>query len=201
MIQMNLDAYGQIDFPENIILQHECEIKEMLLTVLPDTELRTVLEIGTWEGGTAYLWGQLVDKYPDGKVVCVDMEFGSDYKGCPHTWGHHISPIYLGTPFEKRIVEVKGRSDSPDVIRRVEEILEDRKVDFLFIDGDHFGADRDFKNYSRFVRVGGWIAFHDANNQEVSCSAYWRKICPKYGGIEFFHHAGIGLLQWEGILK
>jgi len=201
MIKLDLGFHGQIDFPEDIVLQHKSEIKEMLGVVLFDTELRTVLEIGTWEGGTAYLWAQLVDRFPEGKVVCVDMEFGSDYKGCPHTWGHHIPPIYQGMPFEKRITEIRGRSDSPDVVRRVEEILGGREVDFLFIDGDHFGADRDFKNYSRFVKVGGWIAFHDANNQDVSCSAYWKEICPKYGGREFFNHAGIGLLQWEGVLK
>lgn len=201
MIKLDLREYGTVDFPEDIALQYEQEIREMLMVILPTAELRTVLEIGTWEGGTAYLWSQLVDRDPDGKVVCVDVEFGSDHEGHPKDWGHHIPPIYRGTPFEKRIVEIQGKSDSPDVIRRAEEALGGREVDLLFIDGDHFGANRDFNNYSRLVKVGGWIAFHDANNQTVRASSFWREICPKYEGREFFYRCGIGLLQWGGELK
>jgi hypothetical protein len=216
---LDLGAHGEVKFPEGIVLQNECEIREMLLTVLSDAELRTVLEIGTWEGGTAYVWGQLVSKYPDGVVVCVDYEFGSDYKGCPHLWGHHIPPIYRGAAFEGQIVEVQGKSNSPDVIRRVGEALGDRKVDFLFIDGEHsYGmAKRDFENYTQFVRDGGWVAFHDIRNKDVTVSDFWKEISPKHGGREILIHemsdeiqdactgwkglSGIGLLQWRGALK
>jgi predicted O-methyltransferase YrrM len=47
-----------------------------------------------------------------------------------------------------------------DVIKN---ILDDRKVDFLFIDGDHTyeGVTRDFEMYSPLVKRGGIIAIHD----------------------------------------
>ncbi len=220
MIKLNLGTYGQIDFPEDIALQHGSEIREMLLAILPTTEVRTVLEIGTFEGGTAYVWGQLVGQYPTGKVVCVDVKFGSDYEGCNLKGNHGIPPIYRKTIPGTRIIEIEGRSDDPDVIFNVQKALGGRRVDLLFIDGDHSYtmAKRDFETYCVFVRKGGWIAFHDAVNPVWSCSTLWmRDVHPTYGGKQFVfqqmpkemqdpHRSeqyvnGIGIIQWEGVLK
>jgi cephalosporin hydroxylase len=219
MIKLSLGPGRQIDFPEDIILQHGSEIRAMLLTILSYTEIKTVLEIGTWEGGTAFLWGQIVDRYLEGKVVCVDVEFGSDYPGCPFDWGNHIPPLYRKTIFENRITEVKGKSNDPKVIREVEEVLGGKRVDLLFIDGDHsYGmVKHDFETYVRFVKGEGWVAFHDAVNRDVSCSSYWTEMKKKYDGKEFVvqnmpeeiqephkllkDFTGIGLIQWRGELK
>jgi predicted O-methyltransferase YrrM len=43
--------------------------------------------------------------------------------------------------------------------------LDNKTIDFLFIDGDHSykAVKSDFENYSKFVRKGGIVAFHDIN--------------------------------------
>jgi predicted O-methyltransferase YrrM len=57
------------------------------------------------------------------------------------------------------------RKDSHDLktLKIVKEILGGKKLDFLFIDGDHTykGVKMDFEMYSPLVRKGGIIAFHD----------------------------------------
>ena len=44
-----------------------------------------------------------------------------------------------------------------------------RWIDLLFIDGDHSyeGCSTDMKAWIRFVRPGGWIAFHDSGEEGV----------------------------------
>jgi len=45
----------------------------------------------------------------------------------------------------------------------LERVLRGRKIDFLFIDGDHSieGVQSDWNTFSPFVRSGGYVAFHD----------------------------------------
>jgi len=69
---------------------------------------------------------------------------------------------YIGKEKQK-IFLIQGDSHSIETLRKIEGILRDDKVDFLFIDGDHSyeGVKKDFEMYSPLVRKGGIIAFHD----------------------------------------
>jgi cephalosporin hydroxylase len=51
---------------------------------------------------------------------------------------------------------------------KVKDILQDKKADFLFIDGDHRydAIKKDFELYSPFVKEKGIIAFHDIGEKE-----------------------------------
>jgi len=81
-------------------------------------------------------------------------------------------------------------------------ILHSRKIDFLFIDGDHSygGVKKDFSMYSKYMRNGGLIAFHDVavvDKPEDVCGVhrFWRErkndhkhiviiSCPEQAGME-----------------
>ena len=56
-------------------------------------------------------------------------------------------------------------SDNPVSEERVSTILNGRKLDLLFIDGDHseYFVQNDWDRYSKFVRPGGMVVFHDYN--------------------------------------
>jgi hypothetical protein len=95
-------------------------------------------------------------------------------------------------------------------------IIMGKKVDFLFIDGNHFyePATEDFINYSRFVRDDGWIAFHDIRDKLCGVRQFWNEIRAYYDHWEFCLQEqpdeikksskpetlmnGIGLLRWRG---
>ena len=83
---------------------------------------------------------------------------------------------------------------TPKTLERVQRILGDRKLDFLFIDADHTyeGVKRDFEMYSPLVREGGIIAFHDIvpcdkihdPEGKFGASRFWNEIKHKYKYLE-----------------
>jgi predicted O-methyltransferase YrrM len=79
------------------------------------------------------------------------------------------------------------------------------KIDFLMIDGDHTyeGVKADFEIYSKFVRKGGVIAFHDIIDtplhRELFCRVdkFWNEIKDGKEHDEFIEGSdwgGIGIL-------
>jgi predicted O-methyltransferase YrrM len=65
-------------------------------------------------------------------------------------------------------------------------ILNGKKIDFLFIDGDHsyLGVKKDFELYAPLVKRGGIIAFHDIVPSflcpEVKVHKFWNEIKINY---------------------
>ena len=131
-----------------------------LLEMVRELAPRRVLEIGTANGGTLFLWTRVAA--PDAQLVSVDM--------CPlGLLGRHSAFGVLCRGFaraEQRIELVFGRDSHATRTRDdVKQLFNGEPVDFLFIDGDHSyeGVSRDFELYSSLVRAGGLVAFHDVS--------------------------------------
>ena len=89
----------------------------------------------------------------------------------------------------------------------LENILKDKKVDLLFIDGDHTydGIKNDYLIYNKFVKKGGFIVFHDIKNTDyhksVNCNVdiFWDEL-KKLINTNFIeycsddHWGGIGIM-------
>ncbi len=160
--------------------------------------MEKIIEIGTFTGGTALMWAQLIES--NGVVFCLDQKFD---------WGG--PQAYKNTPYEKYIIEMQGDTHSPEYIKIVKE--KTGLVDFLFIDGDHSyqGVKQDFFNYLPLVKKGGYVAFHDIIDSEYhrskGCfvSPFWQEIKHRYKFWEFIdnneygteqsHSMGIGVLK------
>jgi len=204
-----------LDFIWEHTRQHESEIIEMVGFILNRDRLGNIVEIGCFEGGTAYLWAQLVKDH-EGKVFTIDVQFGPGDKGPPEIRNRCL-PIYRGTEVESFITEIEGNSGSADTINQLSAHMGQSKADLLFIDGAHLWTDcmADFENYSPFVRDGGWIAFHDIMNPGTpSVGAFWQeRIKPRFETWEFIlanqpreiqktiwteePTGGIGLMRWK----
>jgi len=112
---------------------------------------RIILEIGTASGGTALIWSYLASE----RVITCDLKDMS-----------YQAPLFTRFPppgSQCKVTLMSGNSHSPEFKARVARELNGRKVDFLFIDGDHTepGVTADYLDYKEFVRPGGLIAFHD----------------------------------------
>jgi predicted O-methyltransferase YrrM len=128
-----------------------------LLERLTPTPPQTVLELGTFHGGTLFLFARVAA--PDATLVTVDMNAGTFGGAYPSTW----APLFRSFAREKQKIHlVRGDSHSASTHARVSSLLR-QSVDFLFIDGDHTyeGVCADFEMYSPLVRRGGLIALHD----------------------------------------
>ncbi|MBI4351138.1 MAG: class I SAM-dependent methyltransferase [Elusimicrobia bacterium] len=179
--------------------QVRSEIKE-LAGLVAGLKPSCVLEIGTAAGGTLFLFSRLAS--PDARIISVDLPRGR-FGGGYYSWR---IPLYRSFPDPgQRLSLLRADSHSQATFERVGGQLGGRKLDFLFIDGDHTyeGAKRDFEMYSGLVRKGGVVAFHDIVEHPVGegCGVhrFWREIKAQFPHRELIEDkeqkwAGIGVL-------
>jgi len=159
-----------------------------------------MLEIGTASGGTLFMFTCIA--YPDATIISIDLPGGTFGGGYPK-WK---IPLYKSfARRQQKVYLILGNSHDPATALKVQKILGKRKIDFLFIDGDHTyeGVKPDFENYSKLVRPGGIIAFHDivpgpAENIGA-VPKFWNEIKGKYRHKELVRNwqqggYGIGIL-------
>lgn len=160
------------------------QIQEEILTllrILNNIKPKVVLEIGTANGGTLFLFTRVASE--DATLISIDLPGGVFGGGYP-LWK---IPLYKSFALpNQKIYLIRDDSHSPSTLKKVQQILDGRKVDFLFIDGDHSyeGVKKDFEMYSPLVREGGIIAFHDiVLGPEYNVGGvprFWKEIKRKY---------------------
>jgi predicted O-methyltransferase YrrM len=160
-------------------------------------------EIGTGAGGTTYLLTKVAE--PDAILITLDLN---------NDWRRATLLNFLRRPRQQLHV-MAGDSQELTTLTRIDKILGNRRLDLLFIDGDHSfnSVKHDFETYSVLVKEGGWIAFHDivpdyrtrlgiaGSGWTGDVPRYWRKVrrfwrCWEIVEAEGQDGCGIGLLEW-----
>jgi predicted O-methyltransferase YrrM len=172
-----------------------------LLSLLKRRKLRTVVEIGTAQGGTFYAWCRIAE--PGAMIVSIDLPHGPFGGGCT------LKDIRRFRKYKRKGQELfflRKDSHKQKTKRELLEILDGRKIDFLFIDGDHryAGVRRDFHLYSPIVKENGLIVFHDilSHPKVPECRVYkfWHDIKKRFRYTEFVDmEDDRGWGQWGGI--
>lgn len=139
-------------------MQLRDEIGELAMFV-GEEQPQTVLEIGTAQGGSLYIWSRYFESVDT--IISLDMpggKFGGGYE-------EDLMGIFRKFSPSKEMHFVRQNSHKYNTFRRVSEMT-GKNIDFLFIDGDHTydGVKQDFEMYSRLVADGGIIALHDIVN-------------------------------------
>ena len=168
-----------------------------LLALVKQRQPRTVLEIGTANGGTLFLWCALA--HPEASITSIDLPGGI------HGGGYPFWKTFLYKTFAQKRQQLwlmRANSQSPQTLAELKSHLTGKKIDYLFIDGDHTykGVKADFENYRPFVAESGLIAFHDicATPPELNCQVdtFWNEIRKDYRHEEFIDDPKQG---WGGI--
>jgi len=157
---------------------------------------KTILEIGTCNGGTFFIWSNLAS---DLAITC-DLNTSKIRD--------ELYSAFSPPDSKCNIISLAGDSHKEEFLETVKNALDGNQVDFLFIDGDHTeaGVRQDYDMYSPLVRSGGIIAFHDIlekqptpNNQvyyfweEVKKSTNTEEFVKDYAQTGF----GIGIIRVE----
>jgi cephalosporin hydroxylase len=164
-----------------------------LLDILEREAPRTVVEIGTDEGGTLYLWTRVAA--PDAVLVAIDTRpLGILGRRSPYAL------VRRGFARERQRIELMLPADShdPATVAALSRTLGERPVDFLFIDGDHSyeGVRRDFELYAPFVRSGGIVALHDiASPIAPGVSRFWEELKTYEKDERIASDLGIGVIR------
>lgn len=142
-------------------------IRRLEENIQDEGPILTILELGVADGGGAKIWEQVLLsqlKYTkNGNNSKELLYIGID-------WGPNILWDYKNSPIDIRIIA--NDTHKPETREHVKQILiekgkedgrEIRKVDFLFIDAQHFSEDvkRDLEDYGSFVGNHRMIGFHD----------------------------------------
>ena len=193
--------------------QMRSEIRALVEHVAAEAP-RTVLEIGTSNGGSLYLFARAAA--PDALLISVDLPRGPFGGGYPR-WRAPLYRSFAGPQQQIRLL--RGNSHSEAMLDEVRRVLGERPVDFLFIDGDHSydGVKTDFERYTQLVRPGGLIALHDVVPQSAApraregasegdefdpgeVAAFWREIRGEHDSTELVEDwsqgcFGIGVIR------
>ena len=161
-------------------------------------DVKNFMEIGTDQGGTFAIWSKLSK---DGIRISLDLPHGNFGR---MEYDVNSRDNYLRS-LGSNVTMIHGSSHDEELKQLVKDKLEDTKLDFLFIDGDHTyeGVKQDFEMYKEFVKPGGWIGFHDIKDTEFHRNAdcrvdiLWNEI--KGEKIEFLDNSssygGIGFIK------
>ena len=180
-------------------LQSRWEFRQ-LLEELALLRPKAMLEIGTARGGSLLAFAQLCA--PDAHIVSVDLPRG------PFGGGYPLWKVPLYKAFaraEQRLDLVRGDSHSASTFAHVQRMLGGRKLDFLFIDGDHSyeGVRSDFEIYKSLMRPGGTVALHDIaapdpdrapkkGNESGDVYRFWAELTTERPGETFVDPEGHG---------
>lgn len=140
-----------------------------LLNKVDAIKPKVVLEIGVHRGFSLKVWQEA---WKPKRMIGVDNETNEFIEGM-------INSRELKANF------LIADSHDPLTLGAVQVYLDEDKVDFLFIDGDHTyqGVKQDFEIYSPLVRKGGIIAFDDmaiTDHPLVDVYKFWDEIKDGY---------------------
>lgn len=129
-----------------------------LLAIIQKKSPAAVLEIGTASGGTLFLFASVVAR--DAILVSIDMPGGRFGGGYPY-WKKFLYKLFAR---RGQILHLLRRdSHETETLNMVKRLMGGRRIDFLFIDGDHSyeGVKKDFEMYFPLVRAGGIAVLND----------------------------------------
>ena len=153
---------------------------------LKDKKLKTVVEIGTANGGVLYALCQMAAD--DAHLISIDLP-GGEFGG-----GYPVEALKRFKKFRKghQVLDfLMEDSHSPKTKNKLTELLGNNSIDLLFIDGDHTykGVKQDWQMYSPLVKKGGTIAFHDIcthlNVPRCEVDKFWKQVKKGKQSIEY----------------
>jgi cephalosporin hydroxylase len=130
---------------------------------------QVIFEVGIHQGYSLAIWKELC---PQADVIGIDNDLHA-----------------LDKKATKDCIIIDDSSHLSSALGALERHLQGRKIDFLFIDGDHTepGVKMDYNRFAPYVRDGGLIAFHDVtlkDNPGVQVYKFWDELKIK-DGIKF----------------
>lgn len=164
-------------------IQHSTELS-LLLAMADDRQVRTVLEIGTSAGGSAWAFGQLPSVQT---IVTVDS--------CPQAEAY--SQIAALAP---KASMIKAEAEYLGCAEAVREHLAGNMADLLFIDGgsDVDTVKADWRIYGPMVRPGGLAVLANVelpyDRPSSGQSLVWAKIRTAWPSLKISAAPG----QWAG---
>lgn len=165
-----------LDCIKHYAMQKLSELTGLFEIVMP-LKPSVIVEIGTARGGMLKGFCKLASD--DALIVSIDLPGGNFGGG--YTEEEQLVLARYGRNGQ-RVEFLRMDSHNEATVKKLSAILKGKKIDLLFIDGDHTyeGCRQDHLMYSGMVRKGGVIAFHDIlpHPHVPACQVhrYWKEV-------------------------
>lgn len=183
--------------------QHLTEF-EKLVEIYKPLKANYILEIGSLHGWSLHHWIEYSNK--GSTVISIDLpvkDFVGPFDPRVQQQEKAISEEWpsWAKANKTKLYLIPQASQSNYVVQQVDNILDNNKLDFMFIDGNHFYdyVKLDFDLYKKFFKKGTVVAFHDiGENEEGTVNIFWNEVKTQYKHEEILLHnkkeKGIGVL-------
>lgn len=186
------------DFPA---IQNPTELR-LFLERVAALRPRVVVEIGTAAGGVFQALAALAD--PQALLCSIDLPGGA-YGGASDAAIDRVANellLALGGP-QQEVFLIRDRSSHFSTLAELRKRLGERRIDLLFIDGDHSygGVLSDFRMYAPLVRPGGLIALHDIcvtpmnSGRGFDVGIFWQELRARHRTEELIDPKGVAGLR------
>ncbi len=174
---------------------------QSLIALVRRARPTTLLEIGTYRGGTLACWAAITP--PGAHIISIDL---------PPPWEEkEVTDAFIararGSLREsRRLTTISANSHDANTLARLNEVLAGAPIDVLWIDGDHTyeGVSRDMAMYGPLVRAGGIIAMHDIQRSDLlpdeRTQEYWEEVKARARTREFIAKPGPGQGMGIGVI-
>jgi len=182
-------------------VQKNKELTQLVDLLKQKPKLNNVLEIGSASGGTFWLWCQLASS--TAQLTSIDLPLGRFNNGRTYN-----EKLLLGYKKPNQTVSlIRKNSHSPKTESKLCEVLNEKELDLLFIDGDHTyeGVKDDYNRYSKYVKNGGLIVLHDIahHDQVKDCQVdkFWNELKQQHSVVEIIdpEYDDRGWGSWGGL--
>ena len=206
IVPENCNIEKLVDFassPRNNVIQlHQIKSEIIkLLEIIRASQPKTMLELGTFNGGTLFLFSRIANK--DALLISIDLpkvKFGN------FQFDWRVPLIKRFSLPNQKLKLIRANSHKTSTLYQVKKILDGKKLDFMFIDADHSydGVKKDFEMYSPLVKNGGVIAFHDIVPSPCgsidTVHKFWKQIKNQFHAKEIIENVnqaagGIGVIK------
>ena len=144
-----------------------------------------MMELGTWAGHSACLWGGALKEYKNCRVICIDnYSIYEVLNDKPHNKMRESIKSGLIVKYLIKNIELSGLKDIMFLFKapheKASEFFKNELLDYLYIDlGITYEEQIDiFKRYYPLVKKGGWIGGDDYDENH----AYRKKAVDDFLG-------------------
>lgn len=154
---VDLDSLVGRALEQIIAIQNPYELRKYLELVQAHRP-KVVVEIGTARGGMLYCFSQLAA--PDALIISIDLPGAPNCGGQTSNERNYFSSFIS---FGQQIRFIPSNSHFHATLDALRSILDGRKVDLMFIDGDHSygGVKIDFDMYADLAADDCLLTLHD----------------------------------------